>query len=189
MSQYFWSHAKPHSKTQNKGWDAALMSKLEKSTFLYRWRYWTFYLAGTDSYHRPLSKHKYAGVISLIFSQECKQFSSRIKCGNFSVCSSCYTPDIYAEGYIVFVFPFICSYVSSFVCSFICSFVRSFVLPSHSWNYFKVLHASNLSGVYLTNYSSESIHIWTIGTLEGRLSFCDSSPQGPCPGVGLEVKI
>ena len=72
---------------------------------------------------------------------------------------------------------------------FVCSFVRSFVLPSRSWNYFKVLRASNSSGVYLTNHSLESIHIWTIGTLEGRLSFHDSSPQGPCPGVGLEFKI
>ena len=78
--------------------------------------------------------------------------------------------------YIVFVFPFIRMYVCSFV------------LLSRSWNYFRVLCASNLSGVYLTNHSSESIHIWTIGILEGRLSFHDSSPQGPCPGVGLEVK-
>ena len=102
-------------------------------------------------------------------------------------------PRIYAEGFIVFVFPFIRSYVHSFIrssiCSFVHSFVCSFVLPSHSWNYFKVLCASNLSGVYLTNHSSESIHILTIGTLEGRLSFHDSSPQGPCPGVGLGVKI
>ena len=37
-----------------------------------------------------------------------------------------YTPGIYAEGYIVFVFPF----VRSSVCMFVCSFVRSFVLPS-----------------------------------------------------------
>ena len=37
-----------------------------------------------------------------------------------------YTPGIYAEGYIVFVFPFVCSYVRSFV--------RSFVLPSVTWN-------------------------------------------------------
>ena len=87
------------------------------------------------------------------------------------------TPDIYAEGYIVFFFPFVRTYV------------HSFVLPSCSWNYLKVLRASNSSGVYLTNHSSESIHIWTIGTLEGRLSFGDSSLQGPCPGVGLEVKI
>ena len=68
-------------------------------------------------------------------------------------------------------------------------FVCSFVLPSRSWNYFKVLCSSNSSGVYLTNHSSECIHIWTIGTLEGWLSFHDSSPQGPCPGVGIEVKI
>ena len=41
-----------------------------------------------------------------------------------------YTPGIYAEGYIVFVFPFVSSYVRSFVCSF----VRLFVLPSVTWN-------------------------------------------------------
>ena len=35
-----------------------------------------------------------------------------------------FTPGIYAEGYIVFVFR---------------SFVTSFVIPSCSWNYFKVL--------------------------------------------------
>ena len=75
--------------------------------------------------------------------------------------------------------------VRPFVCSFICSFfVRLFVFPSRSWNYFKVLRASNSCGVYLTNHSSESIHIWTIGTLGGRLSFHDSSPKGPCPGGG-----
>ena len=37
-----------------------------------------------------------------------------------------YTPGIYAEGYIVFVFPFVRSYVRMFVCSF----VRSYFLPS-----------------------------------------------------------
>ena len=37
-----------------------------------------------------------------------------------------YTPGIYAEGYIVFVFPFVGLYVRSFVCSF--------VLPSVAWN-------------------------------------------------------
>ena len=64
------------------------------------------------------------------------------------------------------------------------------VLQVHCHNSVHTLGTgSNLSGVYLTNRSSESIHIWTIGTLEGRLSFPDSSPQGPCPGVGLEVKI
>ena len=40
-------------------------------------------------------------------------------------------PGIYAEGYIVFLFPFVRLYVHSFV--------RSFVLPSCSWNYFKFL--------------------------------------------------
>ena len=87
------------------------------------------------------------------------------------------TPSLYAEGYIVFVFPFVCS------------FVHLFAISSRSWNCFQVLRLSNLSGVYLTNLSSESIHIWTIGTLEGWLSFHDFAPKGPCPGVGLEVKI
>ena len=68
-------------------------------------------------------------------------------------------------------------------------YIRSFIIPSCSWNYFKVLRESFSCGVYLANHSSESIHIWTIGTLEGRLSFHDSWPQSPCPGEGLEVII
>ena len=88
-----------------------------------------------------------------------------------------YTPGIYADGYIVFVFPFIRLYVLLFV--------RSFVIPSRV----KVLRQSFSSGVYLSNYLSESIHIWTIVTLEGWHSLHDLGPQGPCPGVGLEVKI
>ena len=79
------------------------------------------------------------------------------------------------------------------ICPFVCSFICSFVHPSHSWNlwqkFFTELRESFSSGVYLKNHSSESIHIWTIGTLEGGLSFHDSWPQGPCPRVGLEVKI
>ena len=56
---------------------------------------------------------------------------------NVRICKSvmirillCYTPGIYAEGYIVFVFPFVRSYVRMFVRSFVCSFVRSFVRTS-----------------------------------------------------------
>ena len=37
-----------------------------------------------------------------------------------------YTPGIYADGYIVFAFPFVCSLVRSFV--------SSFVIPERSWN-------------------------------------------------------
>ena len=36
-----------------------------------------------------------------------------------------YTPGIYAEGYIVFAFPFVRSYVRMFVRSFVRSFVRT----------------------------------------------------------------
>ena len=40
----------------------------------------------------------------------------------FGIVNCCYTPGIYADGYIVFAFPFVRSYV------------RSFVIPSRSWN-------------------------------------------------------
>ena len=56
----------------------------------------------------------------------------RINLISFRQCSRMihYTPGIYAEGYIVFVFPFVRSYVRMFVRSF----VRLFVLPSVTWN-------------------------------------------------------
>ena len=38
------------------------------------------------------------------------------------------------------------------------------------------------SGVYLTNYSSESIHIWNIGTLEGLGPYLESN-LSRCYGV------
>ena len=38
-----------------------------------------------------------------------------------------YTPGIYADGYIVFAFPFVRSSVRMFVSSFVRSFVRAFV--------------------------------------------------------------
>ena len=37
----------------------------------------------------------------------------------------------------------------------------------------------------LINHSSESIHIWTIVTLDGWYSHHYSRPQGPCPWMGL----
>ena len=86
-----------------------------------------------------------------------------------------YTPSIYADGYIVFAFPFVRSYVRSYfrhVCG-ICV---------------KVLRLSFSSGVYLSNYPSESIHIWTIVTLEGWHSLHDHGPQGPCPDWGQRSK-
>ena len=46
-----------------------------------------------------------------------------------------------------------------------------------------------LKWVYLNNHSSESIHTWAMGTLEGLLTIDEFWPQGPCPRVGLEVKI
>ena len=42
---------------------------------------------------------------------------------------SYYTPGIYAEGYIVFIFPFIRLFIRLFVRSFVCSFVCSYFGP------------------------------------------------------------
>ena len=44
---------------------------------------------------------------------------------NTHIWANIYAPGIYAERYIVFVFPFVRSYVRSFVCSFVRSFVRT----------------------------------------------------------------
>ena len=56
--------------------------------------------------------------------------------------------------------------------------------PSHGDSFiFKFSKSS-----YLDSHSSESIHTWTIDTLEGRLLFHISWPQGWCRGVGLEIK-
>ena len=44
-----------------------------------------------------------------------------------------YTPGIYADGYIVFAFPFVRSSVRMFVSSFVRSFVRSVEFASKFW--------------------------------------------------------
>ena len=74
-----------------------------------------------------------------------------------------YTPGIYAEGYIVFVFPFVHSYV--------CSFDTLTKIIKFCVN------------GYINNYSSEIIHAWAMHTLEGLLTFHEFWPQGPCPGA------
>ena len=110
-----------------------------------------------------------------------QSFSSGVYLSNYlSESIHIYTPGIYADGYIVFIFPFVRLYVRSFVRSYFRHVCRICV---------KVLRQNFSSGVYLSNYLSESIHIWTIVTLEGWHSLHDPRPQGPCPGVGLEVKI
>ena len=92
---------------------------------------------------------------------------------------------------IIIVYPrHLCRRVYSFRLSvrpFVCSLVRTSVTFVEFASKFCVKSFS--SGVYLSNYSSESIHIWTIVTLEGWHSLHDHGPQGPCPGVGPEVKI
>ena len=83
---------------------------------------------------------------------------------------------------------FLCSYLRSFVRLF----VRSFVLPSVAWNLRQSFALEFLKwciSQQLFKKGNESIHIWIIATLEGWHSLHDPGPQGPCPGVGLEVKI
>ena len=76
--------------------------------------------------------------------------------------------------------------VRSFVCSFIrASFSRVEFVSKFCVKVSQVVYIS----LYLSNYLLESIHIWTIVTLEGWHSLHNPGPQGPCPGVGLEVKI
>ena len=88
----------------------------------------------------------------------------------------------------MFIPPHLCRGVYSFHLSvrlFVCSFLHT--------SFRRVEFASKfcvkVSQAYLSNYLSESIHIWTIVTLEGWHSLHDHGPQGSCPGVGLEVKI
>ena len=89
-----------------------------------------------------------------------------------------YTAGIYADKYIVFAF------------LFVHSSVLMFVLVSVTFVEFTTqLRESFSSGEYLTHYSSEIIHIWTMGTLEGLLPCLGFWPRGSCPRVGLDVKI
>ena len=144
---------------------------------------------------KQLIKHLFEGNFLLNFTKSktngfCWHTNAQFwikstKLAPFTNCSSpFYTPGIYAEGYIVFVFPFVRSSVRPFVCSFVRSYFRHVCRIC-----VKVLLQSFSSGVYLSNYLPESIHIWTIVTLEGWHSLYDPEPQGPCPLVGLEVKI
>ena len=101
------------------------------------------------------------------------------------MCTS-YTPGIYADGYIVFAFPFVHSSVRMFV--------RSFVRTSVTFVEFaskfcvKVSEVVHITATYHSS-QSESIHIWTIVTLEGWHSLHDhgpgSMPRGGARGQNL----
>ena len=78
---------------------------------------------------------------SKIFSSETVKWMNPVLCIHVPDSSlyiiSVYTPGIYADGYIVFAFPFVRSsvrmFVSSFVRSFVCSFVSSVEFASKFW--------------------------------------------------------
>ena len=76
-----------------------------------------------------------------------------------------------------------------FVCSFVRSFVRSFVLPSVAWNL-----CQSFALKFLKWYISQQLLIRKHSyldhcSLECWHSLHNPGPQGPCPGVGLEVNI
>ena len=130
-------------------------------------------------------KHEYLrllGTLELCFDSFFSPACTAFQWGGHRLfaCSSLwfnYTTDIYTEGLIAFVLPFVCLFV-----------LMSVTFMEFTTKFSTKLHESFSSGVYLTNYSSESIHIWTMGTLEGLLPCHEFWPQGSCPGVGLEVK-
>ena len=71
----------------------------------------------------------------------------------------------------------------------LCLGVYSFLLSVHSsFCHVENLHQNFTLKFLQANHLVESIHIWTLGTLEGLLPFHKFWPQGSCPGVGLEVK-
>ena len=65
-------------------------------------------------------------------------YSPLIRYKQYRIC-----PGIYAEGFLVFVFPFVRSYVCMYVC--VCVFVRSFFRYLNE-NYVKVLHENFSNG-------------------------------------------
>ena len=69
----------------------------------------------------------------------------------------------YAEGHIVYIFPFVHSFVRDSV-QFM-EFLQSFTLKFLKWG---------ISHQLIRKLSYLDFFIWTIGTLEGRLSFHDS---------------
>ena len=56
---------------------------------------------------------------------------------------------------------------------FVRSYVGSYFLPKCYWN---LEQSSFSSGIYLNNHSSESIHIWIIGTMEDWLHSMTPDP-------------
>ena len=73
-----------------------------------------------------------------------------------------------------------CLSVRLLVCSFVCLYFYHVCRIC-----VKILHQSFSSGVYLSNCLLESIHIWTIVTLEGWHSLNDPGPQGGARGQNL----
>ena len=169
--------------------DRAIKLQYDQSDVHQYLRYWY----DTDWCHmlqwlkrHTVRHHWYQSVLMLLVIGKCLNTQNRWKKCKFLVISLSfvyfyqvyYTPGIYVEGYIVFVFPFVRLCVCSFVSSFV-TFVE-FTLKSFS------------SGVCLTNHSSEAIHIWTIGTLVHWKVCYHAMSFGPrvlAPERVLEVKI
>ena len=92
-----------------------------------------------------------------------------------SVLTYSYIPDIYVEGYIVFVFPFVCLSIRSLVPSYFC-YVKVLVKVS------RVVYISVTTDQKAFIFGS--LLPWRVG-----ISQHEFRPQSPCSWVGLEVKI
>ena len=93
-----------------------------------------------------------------------------------------YTPGIYADGYIVFAFPFVRSFVRSLVRFFVRNSGTFVEFMSKFW--LKFLKRCISHEPMVRNYSYLD-HRYPIGFALFLLVWT----LGPCPGVGLEVKI
>ena len=92
-----------------------------------------------------------------------------------------YTPGIYAEGYIVFAFPFVLSSVRMFI--------RSFVTLSRTWN-LRQSFACKFLKLGISHEPLIRLHSHLDHRYPGGSAFvpCILTP-GSIPRVGLEVKI
>ena len=85
---------------------------------------------------------------------------------------------IYAKGYIAFIIPLECMLLRLLVTFHL---VSRILVQFLGFSFSKWLYFSSHS------VSLESIHIWTMGSLEG-LHLCHKFlPHGSCPGAGLKV--
>ena len=81
----------------------------------------TFFILSSAELEIP-NPHKYRNSLNILLLK--KIGSPNVRIVTLVSIAHIYTPGIYADGYIVFAFPFVRSSVRMFVSSFVRSFVR-----------------------------------------------------------------